>query len=704
MNLVVFGYYGFKDGYYAYGKYFQSYFKTVSFFPLIEFRDLIQLNITTLNDIDQIIAGSFTNHHLYSNNLIYHNVPQNIVLIAHNNDLVEQLNINNVKLIDCIQNLKNVYDFKLVQINWDCAISSIPPSPHFDLSFNSDPHLLSYPNTKFFPQGFCPSTSYFYNDSDFQCDVSFIGTNLYTDPQFPNKSLNRKQILDLIYQDKSIKLHIYGPEFLKELYPDSYKGFISYNHCYKVFSNSTICLNISPLVNIENKNHFYYSERLPQILACNSIILSNNHFYPLLEPNKHYLLVEKLDQVLPTIHNLLQNEDLIGLMKENIKEIVDSFNYKSIVPSVCNDIFQLSYRYAFFLLNHTYSINHILSHFIDQPITLIYISYSDTVYNHYKIYQQECLLKHINRLQFNYKIIYIDSNRIEEFLHNPYLFLNFPLGNQPNDNKINPISITSIFDKEYIIDPHKINCVKNIGHGVDEETLISFYIENNFQLDDKLQDYVQTLKYEKYNNIVNLHHKQTIFSNIYKLNSSKKTIIFLDNYLYPFLTSKDANYDPYGYTILMKIIKQLIELKKDYNVIVRFHPFNEFGVKVGQEFPSILLDHFIIDFTPFELPLLYQNADIIISNRFTSAGLEAVFSDCPNLIFIDYNYDKRKLPNNYIQKMTNEQFEKLLESNYILNSTMIPVVNEHDLNLLDIIYSNKFYKHIDDYKKIYFNQ
>ena len=42
----------------------------------------------------------------------------------------------------------------------------------------------------------------------------------------PNQSLNRKMILDVIYADKTINLHIYGPEFLKLLYPDSYKGYI----------------------------------------------------------------------------------------------------------------------------------------------------------------------------------------------------------------------------------------------------------------------------------------------------------------------------------------------------------------------------------------------------------------------------------------------------------------------------------------------
>ena len=62
---------------------------------------------------------------------------------------------------------------------------------------------------------------------------------LEKDPNF-QKWRVYKQILDIIYANKDITLHIYGPEFLSKLYPDSYKGFISYKDCYKVFSNSKI--------------------------------------------------------------------------------------------------------------------------------------------------------------------------------------------------------------------------------------------------------------------------------------------------------------------------------------------------------------------------------------------------------------------------------------------------------------------------------
>ena len=70
MNILIIGYYSFEDGYYAYGKYFQNYFKTISFFPLIECRDLNKFNKTKITDIENVISGSDFTKNVYSNKLI----------------------------------------------------------------------------------------------------------------------------------------------------------------------------------------------------------------------------------------------------------------------------------------------------------------------------------------------------------------------------------------------------------------------------------------------------------------------------------------------------------------------------------------------------------------------------------------------------------------------------------------------------------
>jgi len=342
MNIVIIGYYGFEDGYYAYGKYFNQYFKTVSFFPLIECRDLAKNNKTRINDIETMISGNHLDKNVYSKKLINYDCPKNVVLIAHNNDMLACLKIDNMLVAEYIHSLKKKYNFQLIQVNWDPIINNANNNiiNFFDKSFCSDPSLLKlYKNVRLFKSGFCESISFYKEDNDYKCDVSFIGTNLYDNHIFPNQSLNRKMILDAIYADKSINLHVYGPEFLKRVYPDSYKGFIGYKDCYKVFSNSKINLNISPLLNVNTNDKLYYSERLPQIFACDGIMLCNNDLTPMLIPNEHYLYVNNIDDLLPSIYCFLENKDsLEARMKQNVSNIKHIFNYQTIMEQFCKEL------------------------------------------------------------------------------------------------------------------------------------------------------------------------------------------------------------------------------------------------------------------------------------------------------------------------------------------------------------------------------
>ena len=59
-----------------------------------------------------------------------------------------------------------------------------------------------------------------------------------------------------IYANRhKINFHIYGPIEFKNLYPDCYQGFIKYDECYKVFSNSKINLSIHPIIYELNDIH-----------------------------------------------------------------------------------------------------------------------------------------------------------------------------------------------------------------------------------------------------------------------------------------------------------------------------------------------------------------------------------------------------------------------------------------------------------------
>jgi hypothetical protein len=148
--------------------------------------------------------------------------------------------------------------------------------------------------------GFDKSISTYVYDEKYECDVSIVCTNLYNNSlEFPLDSSNitRYEIVKKLYNNRDkIKFHIYGPEHFKESYPECYKGFISYNNCYKVFSNSKINLSIHPLVkelNDKNSNQEYFSERVPQILGCGGLLVTNSYLTHKLTPDLDYIYIDE---------------------------------------------------------------------------------------------------------------------------------------------------------------------------------------------------------------------------------------------------------------------------------------------------------------------------------------------------------------------------------------------------------------------------
>lgn len=338
-NLLIFGYYGFRDGYYSYGKYFKHSFDSVSFYPLVELRDRISEKNQnfSINDIKNIILGNnLENKNLYSNELKNTEVNKNYVIIAHSFAFIKTFMLGDTLFYDYIIKLKSELNFQLICFNWDADLNNLKWEGlrHFDKIFAAYPFYTIYDNCFFFKQGFCENTSYYYKDEKYKCDVSFIGTNLYTDSCWTNQKLSRKKILDKLYNDPNIYLHIYGTENLKNDYPLSYKGFIKYDECYKVFSNSLINLNISPIEDIKFKNDYYYSERLPQIIGCESIMLSNNNFGKFLVPDKEYIYLNNLNNLNSLVHKIKNNKNIQEYIKMNLKKKKNNFNYKFLMKDV----------------------------------------------------------------------------------------------------------------------------------------------------------------------------------------------------------------------------------------------------------------------------------------------------------------------------------------------------------------------------------
>ena len=119
--------------------------------------------------------------------------------------------------------------------------------------------------------------------------------------------LNRKKIVDLVYENRAqIKFHIYGPDFLSQMYPDCYRGYITYANCSKVFSNSKINLCIHATSYNSKGDELYFSERLPQIMGSRGLLYCETEYKHLLEHDLNYIMADPIDpigQILEIIKN-----------------------------------------------------------------------------------------------------------------------------------------------------------------------------------------------------------------------------------------------------------------------------------------------------------------------------------------------------------------------------------------------------------------
>lgn len=104
-------------------------------------------------------------------------------------------------------------------------------------------------------------------DKKYECDISIVCTNLYDDiKMFPNCTSSRKEMLTNIINN-GINIHIYGPENLKNIFPNHYKGFIHFMENHKVFYNSKI-----NLCTHGDNGYKYCNERVGTILSSGGLL------------------------------------------------------------------------------------------------------------------------------------------------------------------------------------------------------------------------------------------------------------------------------------------------------------------------------------------------------------------------------------------------------------------------------------------------
>ena len=320
-NVLLIGYCYLQDGFLYAMKELEKYDYKIYFFPYFTYildnnekKDDILIEYIKLHNINICLW--------WNNRLKYDSIKY---IIDNVNDNLNQKNIKNY-FYNWDPYLYNYEDY--ICIYWKDVVENITKIYELmDYTFSCFEYEINYMkkiNISYLPPGFNPSISSYIYDEKYICDVSIVCTNTYVDKSmYPNESCNlhRYEIIDKVYENRDkINFFIYGNENIKKLYPACYKGFIKYEDCNRVFSNSKINLSIHCLTeavhSFGNSTQEYFSERVPQILGCKGLLMTNTYYSNLLKEDVSYIYVNK-NNFLHKIFDILQNYSYYEKIKNN---------------------------------------------------------------------------------------------------------------------------------------------------------------------------------------------------------------------------------------------------------------------------------------------------------------------------------------------------------------------------------------------------
>ena len=207
----------------------------------------------------------------------------------------------------CLTEWELKHNRKILDKNiWDIAF--VTSNDQFQPYLNSGTKEVYY-----LPMFADPEIHYPIHDKNYECDISFVMNHLYDDEtRFPFPYVSRiKLIQDII--DAKINLHIYGPEHLKEIFPEQYKGSIHFTKNNRVFSNSKInlCTHVT-------KGYQYCNERVSTILHSGGLLMMDkvDGIDQILTHEHDCIFIDK-ENYIEQIKNILKNYDKYKHIKEN---------------------------------------------------------------------------------------------------------------------------------------------------------------------------------------------------------------------------------------------------------------------------------------------------------------------------------------------------------------------------------------------------
>lgn len=531
MNLLIIGYCNLQDGFLYASNALKKFNYEIYFFPYHTY--VIEKN----NNKDNILIDF-----IKTNNI-------DIILWWYNNITFETINI-----------IKKSFNIKNIFFNWDPFLYNYSKYNSLIWKERIDTRLKYYPlmdnvlscfekeitfckticNISYTPPGFDKNISKYEYDNDYQCDVSIVCTNLYDYiDEFPDESTNitRYSIVHKLYEHRNkIKFHIYGLEKFKSLFPDCYKGFISYNDSHKVFSNSKINLSIHPILyelNSDNSSQEYFSERLPQILGCKGLLVTNSNLTFYLKKDIDYIHIDNnIDWFDKFMHIINNNDDYNTIRENGYQKALKYYQWDNWALSVNNSI--ISKKIKIIIINVT--INWIYR---------LYEEYIESIKSFSAIY--------FKNVDIN--IIYFDKTTFENKLFDSINFNDYDKIFYTGDLEILKILVeknNNNYEKIYFMNIEQMSneYYYKMIRTIESKINIIDYSEENIPYFENIYNIYLIPPYFKYNNEIELKNKdidilslknnnyrdtllkniELEFQNNYENNYKKKiNIIFFDN-------------------------------------------------------------------------------------------------------------------------------------------------------------------------------
>lgn len=188
--------------------------------------------------------------------------------------------------------------------------------PRAILKYRNYHHSVNY-----FWMGYDSNMTRHVEDASYTCDVSIAITNMYECDKWSTQKVKRTDIMNALYECPDLNVNLYGPDRIGKLYPKIYKGFVSYKNNHKLFSNSKVNLNITPLSNVastvvDGELRHFIPERLTRVLASKGLLMSECDYSGFLEHGVDYIKIDNVEDAIISIKDVSLNTEKYDAMRQ----------------------------------------------------------------------------------------------------------------------------------------------------------------------------------------------------------------------------------------------------------------------------------------------------------------------------------------------------------------------------------------------------